>query len=160
MAVIGLFGSRPASAATLSASGEVHLSGKVAPAHYVIVDGSGTILTIMSNTDQDTVPLIYKDKLAAPDKIPLTPAIYDQYLKIVPSGTSHAGVLYKSPNPSPAGALSSDSGGAVLARTSKPNVQNNPQAGFEKLLNAAFPGAQNNKVILADFKINSPGARA
>lgn len=145
----GLSGGRAASAYTLSASGKVHLIGKVAPAHYIIVDGDGTILQVISNTDEDTVPLVYKDKLIANNQMPLTPAIYDQYRKIVPAGTSHPGVLYKLAKPQPAPTSIHSTSGLFLAQVQETSLRNNHQTGIDNLLKAAFPNAPDSGGILA-----------
>lgn len=108
---VGWFGAGMASAQTLTASGKIHLRGVVVPAHYVIVDDQGTIIKIISNTKEDTVPLVFSAKIDKANARPLTDDIYKQYQKLVPTGTSHQGTLYDYQKlaPKPAEALSVNS---------------------------------------------------
>lgn len=95
--VAGLFmwlGASAASAQVGPIRGQVHLAGRISPTHYVIVSSKGVILEIVSNTYQDTDPLVFKHELTAAAQIPLSQSVYNQYLKLVPAGTSHPGVLY------------------------------------------------------------------
>lgn len=129
-----------ASAATLSLSGKVHLSGRVLPAHYVIVNDHGVIIEIISNTAQDTVPLVYKNKLAKSTQTILSDDIIKQYQKLLPPGTSHPGVLYKKnvsqqTVPRQIGAASRHQS---LPSGPAPSFGQKP-AGFNELLKLAFP---------------------
>jgi hypothetical protein len=91
----------PAAAETLSASGKIYITAIVAPQHYVIIDNSGTITQIDSNTTEDTVPLVYLSKVLKGNERPLTPEIMERYQQLVPPGSSHVGTLYKAKPLSP-----------------------------------------------------------
>jgi hypothetical protein len=98
--VLGLtfLSAAPVSAGTISVSGKITVTAIVAPQHYVIINDSGTITEIISNSNQDTVPLVYKDKVIKGNEMPLTPEIYAQYNKIIKPGKSYIGTIYKQPS--------------------------------------------------------------
>lgn len=110
-----------ASAATLTASGEIRITAVVAPVHYIIVNEDGDIIDITSNTDEDAAPKVYRDKVAAGNEVQLTRAIYQDYRAIVPAGKSRIGKLYaKVPASEPVSLwqnyLKSSAGGFSLLR--------------------------------------------
>jgi hypothetical protein len=73
----------------------IHVYGRVLPKHSVIVDRSGTIIEIASNTTEDTVPKVYLESIAADTQIPLSENVHQQFRRLAPGGTSKAGILYK-----------------------------------------------------------------
>ncbi len=90
-------GAAPVSAGTITASGKITVTAIVAPEHYVIVDKSGAITEIISNTNQDVTPVVFAGSVKNGNEYPLTPEVFDQYKKLVRPGQSHIGILYKQP---------------------------------------------------------------
>ena len=74
---------------------QIQVYGKVLPTHSVVVDSSGKIIEIYSNTTEDTVPKVYINHIAAETEVPITAEIYQQFQALVPSGTSRVGILYQ-----------------------------------------------------------------
>lgn len=89
-----------------TAGGQAHASSKpimqelrvtaVVPAHRdIIVDLSGRIIKITSNTREDVAPTVYTLDINDSNRSPLTEEMYANYRKLVPQGTDRTGVLYQ-----------------------------------------------------------------
>lgn len=83
-------------AATQSITQELHITA-IVPAHRdIVIDSSGHITEIISNTPQDMTPTVYEGNDGASANIrPLTETLYANYRQVVPVGTSKTGILYR-----------------------------------------------------------------
>ncbi len=95
MLLIASVYSDQASAATLSASQQITVTGRVPPMINIIVDQSGQIIEITSNTTDDVTPNVYLLSLTAGNQRALTTPLYKEYRAHVPAGTRQYGILYK-----------------------------------------------------------------
>lgn len=82
-------------AETISASGEIKITARVAPTHYVIVDDSDQIIELTSNTEGPADIKIYRNTVKAGNEVALNNAIYASYQEILTSRTPRIGILYK-----------------------------------------------------------------
>ena len=73
----------------------ITVSGKVLPAQHIILDSTGEISEILSNTDQDVIPKVYVGRIANETQVQLTDEIYKSFKELVPDGSSKVGTLYK-----------------------------------------------------------------
>lgn len=89
-----LYGSQ-ARAATEPIVQELHVTAVVPHHRDIIIDQTGTILEIASNTTKDVRPTVYLGSIAPKNKKPLTDKLYKQYRQHVPIGTADYGVLYQ-----------------------------------------------------------------
>ena len=74
---------------------ELHITAKVLPAQRIVVDYSGQILEITSNTALDTTPTVYLLNDSPDNQIALTDSIRERYLSLIWPGTAKPGTLYK-----------------------------------------------------------------
>lgn len=79
-----------------SASGSsVIIMATIAPVREIVVDDRGVVIEILSNTNEDVTPKVYRNK---PDTVPvaLSSAIYSSYkLAMKRVDTRRTGVVYK-----------------------------------------------------------------
>ena len=73
---------------------EIRVTARVLPQRHVIIDASGTIIKITSNTVEDVMPEVFVNIDTSANKRSLTPIVYRQYRNHVPVGTTKSGVLY------------------------------------------------------------------
>jgi hypothetical protein len=90
---IGLVGS--AHAEELSVTQEIHVQATVPDRRHIILDPSGRIIRIISNTPNDVAPEAFVGDDTPDKQVPLTPELYRDFRKHVPVGTSKAGILYE-----------------------------------------------------------------
>lgn len=90
----GFFQGAVVSAATLSASGEITITARVADTHYVIVDGHDNIVEIISNTTQSATPRVFRGSTSS-SEIPMSEGVYVQYRQLTQSSHGVIGTLYK-----------------------------------------------------------------
>lgn len=83
------------SAGTLSASGEITITARVADTHYVIVDSQDNIVEITSNTTQTVTPRVFRGSITATSEIPLSKDVYEQYRQLTASNQGVVGRLYE-----------------------------------------------------------------
>ncbi|MBC7708159.1 hypothetical protein H7Y63_02975 [Polaromonas sp.] len=77
---------------------QIRITATVQPMRYIIVDTSGSILQIISNTDnKDIVPSVYVGTILEVNQIPLTEIITNQEQIILKNKVVKPGVLYKRP---------------------------------------------------------------
>jgi hypothetical protein len=96
--IIVVFGILPSSTVSADAVGgkeHLHTAGRVLPAHHVVINEQNEILEIISNTTEDVNPRIYLNKISKERELPANPKVLEQYRRLVPSGTSNVGVLYR-----------------------------------------------------------------
>lgn len=75
--------------------GQIKVQAEVLPAHKIIVDDTGMIIRIFSNTTEDIPePRVFQDSLESTNERPLSEEIRKEYSRLVPSGKSRIGVLY------------------------------------------------------------------
>lgn len=86
------------SAGRLSASGEITITARVVPAHYVIVNEQHEIIEITSNTAEKVTPRVFLSKVAAGSETALTQDVLRQYNVLIPR-EGKIGTLYKKPVP-------------------------------------------------------------
>jgi hypothetical protein len=67
-------------AGTVSISQEIHIRGVVPEMRYIVLDSDGNIIEITSNTTNDVTPVVKQGSLTSDDEVPLTQAVYDDYL--------------------------------------------------------------------------------
>lgn len=84
-----------AMAATQTITREIQVSAVVPDRRDVVVDLTGNIVRITSNTPSDVLPSVYLLENAPENAVPLTPELYEQYRRLVPEGTAKYGVLYE-----------------------------------------------------------------
>lgn len=77
-----------------SVSREIHITAIVAPKRTVIINSTGQIKEIASNTEQDVMPDVYVGKPTVQSKIALTDELYREYRRYVPQGTTSVGIIY------------------------------------------------------------------
>lgn len=85
----------PAAAAEISVTRELTVTAEVPHHRDIVVDLSGQITRITSNTLQDVIPQVYSLSIAPENRRPLSPELYEQYRKLVPAGTAQYGKLYE-----------------------------------------------------------------
>lgn len=83
-----------ASAETMSVSVQITVTAVVPSHRDIILDQSGHIMSITSNTTEDVTPTVYALTVDPQHKLPLTDDLYAQYRTYVPVGTAKYGVLY------------------------------------------------------------------
>jgi hypothetical protein len=84
---------------------ELHVSARI-PAHRdIILDVSGRIIQISSNTSEDVTPQVYLLEGTPKNRRPLTAELYKEYRRSVPEGTAKYGVLYVAQHEAAAGIL-------------------------------------------------------
>ena len=82
-----------------AASGSVTISAAIAPVRYILVDDHYRITKILSNSQADVTPLVYKNNFNT-RPIALRPGIYSQYAGIMASiNTRDTGVIYRLKDP-------------------------------------------------------------
>ena len=98
----------PVSADSISVTAEqIQISASVAARRYIIVDANGDIAQIISNnTIADLEPEVYKQKVQAGNKLPLTPELARQAQALLGGVKIKPGILYQrqlavAPQPSP-----------------------------------------------------------
>jgi hypothetical protein len=74
----------------------IYVYGRVMPKHTVIVDSNDTIKEISSNTQEEVMPTIYRERVAPEAQVVLSEGIYNQYKKLTENNNGKTGVLYKS----------------------------------------------------------------
>lgn len=74
---------------------ELHVTAKVPHHRDIVIDNTGNITHIYSNTKQDVKPDVYLGSVEPKNKKPLTDKLYKQYRKHVPTGTAEYGILYQ-----------------------------------------------------------------
>lgn len=94
LAVPLVFGGQ-VSAAGQSIAQELQVTATVPHHRDIIVDSTGNILEITSNTPEDVEPKVYFESVSDTNRRPLTPELYKQYREFVPEGTAKYGVLYQ-----------------------------------------------------------------
>jgi hypothetical protein len=98
--LIGGLSNGAASADTISISQTITVKAVIAPARYVIVNSSGRILSVLSNTEESVIPSVYLDTIQSP-KQRLTPVLQKQYQAILAAhkGSSVGTVYTYKPKP-------------------------------------------------------------
>lgn len=81
--------------ATKSVVQEIRVTASVPHHRDIVIDQSGRISEISSNTLKDVKPTVYLLSVDPKHKKPLTDKLYRQYRQHIPDGTSAYGVLYK-----------------------------------------------------------------
>ncbi|HUD05631.1 MAG TPA: hypothetical protein VMR18_01760 [Candidatus Saccharimonadales bacterium] len=100
-----------------ASSGSVTISAAIAPVRYILVDNRGTITEILSNSQENVTPIVYKNKLGSVP-ITLSQAIYSQYIAIMTNiKARHNGVVYRRDAPI-AGLVRLNSYQSILFRAS------------------------------------------
>lgn len=95
LALIAYGGVASAESVTVT-GGKLNVHAKVLPRHTIVVDEQGLIMQIFSNTAEDVdSPRVYKGEIDAANEQPITPALYDEYRRLVPAGKSRVGLLYE-----------------------------------------------------------------
>lgn len=94
---VGFIPSETVSAGTITASGKITITARVADTHYVIVDNQDSIIEITSNTTQLVTPRVFRGSITDANEITLTKAIHEQYRQLTISNQGSAGTLYKKP---------------------------------------------------------------
>lgn len=80
--------------AAQSITREIHVKAKVLGHRDIIVDLSGNITKILSNTPEDVTPAVYSLDTVPENQRPLTVDMLKAYRRLVPAGTAKYGVLY------------------------------------------------------------------
>ncbi len=81
---------------TVSDSQEIGVRATVLPARYIILDFTGRISQILSNTAENVTPSVYRDKIAAGRELPLTAQLLTQYNSLLATVSRPGpGVLYR-----------------------------------------------------------------
>jgi hypothetical protein len=94
LCLVAGFSAATASADTLSVSQTITVTAVVAPARSIIVDQSGQILTILSNTEDPVMPNVYMGTIHGSQQS-LTPALQKQYTAILAAHKgSQIGTIY------------------------------------------------------------------
>lgn len=89
-----------AAAETLSISQTITITARVAPARSIIVNDTGRMTKIYSNTDEDVAPRVYLNDVPGPER-PLTPQLLVQYKTIISQQNNLNGVVIPVPPPLP-----------------------------------------------------------
>lgn len=84
-----------ASAASLSASGQITITARVAPTHYIIVDDSDEIIELVSNTSGPAEIEVFRGSVKLGNQINLNPKIETRYRVILDAQHLRMGVLYR-----------------------------------------------------------------
>jgi hypothetical protein len=74
-----------AQAETISVAHKITVTAKVAPTRTIVVDNSGKIVKIFSNTSAAVEPIVFKNSIAGPNSVALTDQILQQYRHLLPS---------------------------------------------------------------------------
>jgi hypothetical protein len=83
-------------AADVSATAQYSVTATVLPARVIIIDNHHQVTEVLSNTRQEVIPTVYLRTIAPANQQPLSSAIYNQYLSLVPNAKrAQSGVLYK-----------------------------------------------------------------
>jgi hypothetical protein len=80
---------------TVVDGGKITVHARIAATHYIIVDEHDKIIQIDSNTTDVATPRIFLQKVKSGNERVMTPTVYAQYRRIVPSGVTHIGTIYK-----------------------------------------------------------------
>jgi hypothetical protein len=80
---------------TVVDGGKITVHARIAATHYIIVDEHDKIIQIDSNTTDVATPRIFLQKVKSGNERVMTPTVYSQYRRIVPSGVTHIGTIYK-----------------------------------------------------------------
>jgi hypothetical protein len=80
---------------TISSVQELHVSAKVLPMRHIIVDPTGQIIEITSNTSQDVTPQVFESSDKPENQRPLSDEIYQSYQRYTSAGNSKPGILYQ-----------------------------------------------------------------
>lgn len=80
---------------TLSASQQIVVTAVVPSHRDIILDNTGHIVEIDSNTLEDVTPLAYHYSATPGNQVELTAKLLSTYRQLVPEGTAKYGVLYK-----------------------------------------------------------------
>lgn len=99
--VVSLFsvGNRPASAESISVSRTITVQARVLPAVYILIDKTGSIIEISSNSDQKARPIVFRERIVPENQLNLTSDIYKEYVHLITDKQIKAGVIYKKPPP-------------------------------------------------------------
>jgi hypothetical protein len=80
---------------TRSVVQELKVTARVAPVRHIIVDRTGQIIRITSNTPEDVRPQVFLLDSRPANVRPLSDETYRAYRSLVPAGTARYGVLYE-----------------------------------------------------------------
>lgn len=83
----------------VSVTQELHVTAKVAPKRRIVIDASGRITQIISNTTEDVLPDVFLYDIAPRNRQELTDRLYEEYRSHVPEGTAKYGILYDRADP-------------------------------------------------------------
>lgn len=78
----------------IMASQQITITAKVLPARYIVLDENEQIRKIISNTDEDVSPQVYKDSVKVGNETVANPQALAQYQKIIDSAPQKIGVIY------------------------------------------------------------------
>jgi hypothetical protein len=85
-----------AAAADMSSTAQITVTATVLPARFIIIDNHNHVTEVLSNSRQEVQPTVYLHNIARGNQQPLSSAIYNQYLSLVPAAKrAQSGVLYK-----------------------------------------------------------------
>jgi hypothetical protein len=79
----------------ISVTQELHVTAKVLPMRHIIVDRTGNISEITSNTDEPVEPEIFELQDKPENRIHLTGSIRQQYDAVLKNVSSKKGILYQ-----------------------------------------------------------------
>jgi len=74
---------------------EIKVTAIVPPMRHIVIDATGAITQVTSNTLEDIEPKVYESDVKSDNERLLTDEIYQQYRSAVPIGTAARGVLYE-----------------------------------------------------------------
>ena len=86
------------SAQTLSVTQEITITARVLPARSIVVNDSGQMIRIYSNTDEHVTPKVYINK-APGEQTALTPALKQQYQAVLAQHSNLNGIAIDVPLP-------------------------------------------------------------
>lgn len=86
---------KPVAADAVTITQQLHVSARVLPMRHIIVDPTGQIVQITSNTTANVKPQVFEQTDAPRNQRPLTRAIYRQYRTVVHDGSANYGILYE-----------------------------------------------------------------
>jgi len=96
-------GSGQALADTVVRSQTIHITATVAPMRCIIVNQTGQIIEITSNTPEPVKPRVFIDKVRANTERSLSPEIYSRYQNLISrSNLTKPGVIYRQTKVTPA----------------------------------------------------------
>ncbi|GEM_PF-4891728 len=80
---------------TVSSAQELHVTAKVLPMRHIIVDPTGQIIEITSNTSEDVTPQVFESSDRPNNQRPLSDDIYRSYQRYTSAGNSKPGILFQ-----------------------------------------------------------------